>query len=321
MRFERVLITGGAGFIGSHLARKLLGEGREVVVVDDLSTGSYANVADLDGHAHFHLYIDTVRDRELMDRLMQECGTVFHLASSVGVRLIMEEPVRTIDNIYQSTEVVLRLARRYRNRVLITSTSEVYGKSTDIPFREDGDRLEGPTDKHRWAYACAKALDEFLALAHHRETQLPVTVVRLFNTVGPRQTGQYGMVLPRFVAAALAGRPLEVHGDGKQARCFCHVLDVIEALAKLLETSAAWGQVVNVGSTEEISIASLAERVKARVKSTSEIKLVPYATVYGEGFEDMERRVPSIEKIGKLIGWRPTRSLDAIIDDIAAAQR
>ncbi len=320
-RDNHVLITGGAGFIGSHLARALLDAGRRVSVIDNLSTGLHSNVADLETNPNFRLYVDTIQDVSLMQKLMQECGTVYHLASAVGVRLIMEQPVATIDTIYQGTEVVLRLARRYRNRVLITSTSEVYGKSTKVPYCEDDDRVEGATTKHRWAYACAKALDEFLALAHWKETRLPVAIVRLFNTVGPRQRGQYGMVVPRFVEQALAGEDLVVHGDGTQSRCFCHVYDVVQALIKLVDCGQAWGTIFNVGSTEEISIRKLAELIIERLESPSQIRTIPYSEAYGEGFEDMQRRVPSIDRIGQAVGWAPTLTINDVIDDVAAEFR
>jgi UDP-glucose 4-epimerase len=320
-RSQHVLITGGAGFIGSHLARELLKSDRQVSVIDNLSTGLHANIADLEADSNFRLYVDTVRDVALMENLMSECDTVFHLASAVGVRLIMEQPVDTIDTIYQGTEVVLRLARRYRNRVLITSTSEVYGKSENVPYREDDDRLEGATTKHRWAYACAKALDEFLALAHWKESRLPVTIARLFNTVGPRQRSQYGMVVPRFVEQAIRHDKLEVHGDGSQSRCFCHVHDVVQGLIKLVDSEGTCGQIYNIGSTEEISILHLAELIIQRLQSSSKIELVPYDKAYGEGFEDMQRRVPSIDRINETIGWQPTRTIDDIIDDVAAALR
>lgn len=318
-RMKRVLVTGGAGFIGSHLARVLLEHGFQVAVIDDLSTGQYANIADLDGHPDFRLYVETARNETLMEKLMEQASIVYHLASAVGVRLIMERPVYTIDNIYQVTEIVLRLARRYRNRVLITSTSEVYGKNADVPFTEESDRLSGSTTRHRWAYACAKALDEFLALAHWKETRLPVTIARLFNTVGPRQSGQYGMVLPRFVGQALRNEDLCVHGDGQQTRCFCHVADVVEALVALMESTDHAGQIFNVGSTEEVTIKDAAERIVARLDSTSQIRFTPYEEVYGEGFEDMRRRVPDITKIRQAVGWQPTRTFDTIIDDIAAS--
>jgi len=318
-RNDTILITGGAGFIGSHLAGALLQSGKRVIVVDDLSTGLQKNVELLERDPNFKLYVETIRNESLMDILVQECGVVFHLASAVGVKLIMERPVYTIDNIYQGTEVVLRLARRYRSRVLITSSSEVYGKSESIPFREDGDRLEGPTTSHRWAYACAKALDEFLALAHWKETRLPVIVARLFNTVGPGQRGQYGMVLPRFVEAALKGDDLVVHGDGSQTRCFCHVDDVVRALIGLMNSPACFGDVFNVGSTNEVSIRELAERTVRQLRSTSIIRFVRYEDAFGGGFEDMKKRVPSIDKIRKAIAWEPKADLDTIIKDVAAS--
>ena len=317
-RDEHVLITGGAGFIGSHLARALLAEGRQVSVIDNLSTGLHANVAELEADPNFRLYVDTITDVPLMQKLMLDCGTVYHLASAVGVKLIMEQPVATIDTIYQGTEVVLRLARRYRNRVLITSTSEVYGKSEKVPYEEDDDRVEGATTRHRWAYACAKALDEFLALAHWKENRLPVVIVRLFNTVGPRQRGQYGMVVPNFVERALKGEELIVHGDGQQSRCFCHVQDVVQALIKLVDAGSCFGQVFNVGSTEEISIQTLAEQIIEQTGSDSQLRLIPYSEAYGEGFEDMRRRIPSLSRIHKAIGWSPSHSISEIIEDVVS---
>jgi UDP-glucose 4-epimerase len=253
---------------------------------------------------------------ELLPDAIRSCEAIFHLASAVGVRLIMDKPVDTIQRIVQGTDHVLRLASRYRKPVLLTSTSEVYGKSSNIPFQEDGDRLEGPTHKHRWAYACAKALDEFLVLAHWKESRLPVIVTRLFNTVGPRQTGQYGMVIPNFVQRALAAEPINVHGDGKQTRCFAHVHDVVEALINLMACPAAYGQVVNVGSQDEISILELARRVKEMTNSDSEIRFLPYAEAYGEGFEDMQRRVPCLTKIRGLIRWAPRLNLQNILEDV-----
>jgi UDP-glucose 4-epimerase len=315
-RDEHVLITGGAGFIGSHLARALLASGRRVSVIDNLSTGLHSNVADLEENPNFRLYVDTITDVPLMQKLMLECSTVYHLASAVGVRLIMEQPVATIDTIYQGTEVVLRLARRYRNRVLITSTSEVYGKSEKVPYHEDDDRVEGPTIKHRWAYACAKALDEFLALAHWKENRLPVVIVRLFNTVGPRQRSQYGMVVPRFVEQAIKGEDLVVHGDGEQSRCFCHVQDVVQALISLVDAGNCFGSIYNVGSTEEISIRALAEQIVRQTGSSSQIRLIPYSEAYGEGFEDMRRRIPSIDRIQNAVNWTPSHSMSEIIDDV-----
>jgi len=314
----KILITGGAGFVGSHLADKLLGEGHVVTVIDDLSTGRYANISHLEGNPNFHLIIDTVLHAELMERLIRETDRVYHMASAVGVRLIMEQPVKTIETIFHGTDVILKFCSRYRKRVLIPSTSEVYGKGVSVPFREDDDLLTGGTDKHRWAYACAKTLDEFLALAHWKETQLPVVVTRLFNTVGPRQTGQYGMVVPRFIHAAIRNETIEVHGDGNQSRCFGHVADVVEGLVKLIETPACFGTVVNLGNSEEMSINDLAKRAIELTGSKSEIKYISYDEAYGAGFEDMQRRVPSLEKAERMIGYKPTRSLDMIINDVAA---
>ncbi|MEJ7624498.1 MAG: GDP-mannose 4,6-dehydratase [Pyrinomonadaceae bacterium] len=317
----RILITGGAGFIGSHLADKLIADGHEITVIDDLSTGRYSNIAHLEDADGFRLIIDTVLNASLMEDLIRETDRVYHMASAVGVRLIMEQPVKTIETIFHGTDTVLKFCSRYRKRVLIPSTSEVYGKGISVPFSEDDDLLTGGTDKHRWAYACAKTLDEFLALAHWKETQLPVVVTRLFNTVGPRQTGQYGMVVPRFVNAALRNEPIEVHGDGTQSRCFGHVADIVEGLIKLLETPTCFGTVVNLGNSEEVSINDLAKRAISMTKSSSEIKYIPYEEAYGEGFEDMQRRVPSLEKAARLIGYKPTHSLEDIINDVAAEMR
>ena len=317
----KILITGGAGFVGSHLADKLIGQGHEITVIDDLSTGRYSNVEHLDGHERFRLIIDTVLNAPLMEELVRESDRVFHMASAVGVRLIMEQPVKTIETIFHGTDVVLKFCSRYRKRVLIPSTSEVYGKGASIPFREEDDLHTGATDKHRWAYACAKTLDEFLALAHWKETRLPVVVVRLFNTVGPRQTGQYGMVVPRFVHAAMRNEPITVFGDGTQQRCFGHVSDVVEGLSKLLETPDCFGQVINLGNDEEVSILGLAERAIEITGSKSEIRYIPYEEAYGDGFEDMRRRVPGLEKARKLVGYQPTRSLTDIINDVAAEFR
>ncbi|MDQ3801316.1 MAG: GDP-mannose 4,6-dehydratase [Acidobacteriota bacterium] len=313
----KILITGGAGFVGSHLADKLHREGNEITVIDNLSTGRYSNVAHLEGEDGFRLIIDTVLNSRLMEELIRESDRVFHMASAVGVRLIMEQPVKTIETIFHGTDIVLGFCARYRRRVLIPSTSEVYGKGTSVPFREEDDILKGSTSKHRWAYACAKELDEFLALAHWKESRLPVSVIRLFNTVGPRQTGQYGMVVPRFVQSAIKGDSITVHGDGTQSRCFGHVLDVIEGLTKAIETPACFGQVMNLGNNEEISIKELAEKAIKITGSPSDIQYIPYDEVYGEGFEDMRRRVPSLEKAQRLIGYQPTRTLDDIINDVA----
>jgi len=313
----RILITGGAGFVGSHLADKLWNEGHSITVIDNLSTGQYSNIAHLEDRERFRLIIDTVLDAKLMGHLVRETARVYHMASAVGVRLIMEQPVKTIETIFHGTDVVLGLCSKYRKRVLIPSTSEVYGKGISVPFREEDDLLTGATDKHRWAYACAKTLDEFLALAHFKETRLPVVVARLFNTVGPRQTGHYGMVVPRFVQAALANQPIEVHGDGTQSRCFGHVTDVVDGLTKMIENPACFGEVINLGSDSEISIKHLAEKAISLTGSTSKISYIPYAEAYGEGFEDMQRRVPSLEKARRIIGYQPTRSLDDIINDVA----
>jgi UDP-glucose 4-epimerase len=314
----KILITGGAGFIGSHLADKLIEQGHEVTVIDNLSTGRYSNVAHLEDRERFRLIIDTVLNERLMEELIRDTDRVYHMASAVGVRLIMERPVQTIETIFRGTDVVLGFCSRYRKRVLIPSTSEVYGKGASVPFREGDDLLTGATEKHRWAYACAKTLDEFLALAHWKETRLPVVIVRLFNTVGPRQTGQYGMVVPRFVHAAVKNEPIEVHGDGTQTRCFGHVADVVEGLVKLLETPACFGQVINIGNDEEVSIRDLADRACKLTNSSSEIRYLSYEEVYGDGFEDMQRRVPSLDKARGLIGYQPTRTLADIINDVAA---
>lgn len=317
----KILITGGAGFVGSHLADRLVGEGHEITVIDDLSTGRYSNIGHLENHERFRLIIDTVLNAGLMEELIRETDRVYHMASAVGVRLIMEQPVKTIETIFHGTDVILGRCAKYRKRVLIPSTSEVYGKGISVPFREEDDLLTGATDKHRWAYACAKTLDEFLALAHYKETRLPVVVARLFNTVGPRQTGQYGMVVPRFVEAALKNEAIEVHGDGTQSRCFGHVSDVVDGLTKLIETPTCFGQVVNLGSDHEVTINDLAKRAIELTGSRSEIKYIRYDEAYGEGFEDMQRRVPSLDKAKRLIGYQPTRTLDDIINDVAGEMR
>jgi UDP-glucose 4-epimerase len=315
---RNILITGGAGFIGSHLAERLLRDGHHVTVLDNLSTGRYSNVAHLEGHERFSLLIESVLNDKLMDELIRDVDRVYHLASAVGVKLIMEQPVKTIETVFGGTDVVLKHAARYRKRVAIASSSEVYGKGVSTPFREDDDVMTGPTSKHRWAYACAKALDEFLALAHFRETRLPVVILRLFNTVGPRQTGQYGMVVPRFVQSALKNEPIVAYDDGQQSRCFAHVLDVVEAFAVALDRPESFGQVINVGTNSEVTINELAKRAIELTGSKSEIKHVPYASVYGEGVEDMRRRVPSLEKANRLLGYKPARTLDTIIKDVAA---
>jgi len=316
-----LLVTGGAGFIGSHLCDHLVGEGHTVHVLDDLSTGSEANVRQLEGHEGFRCTVGSVADAEVLDELVREADLVVHLAAAVGVKLVVDSPVRAIETNVHCTEVVLAHADRHGKPVLIASTSEVYGKSNALPFREDGDLQMGATDKSRWAYACSKAIDEFLAMAYWRERQLPVIVVRLFNTVGPRQTGSYGMVVPTLVGQALAGEPLTVHGDGSQMRCFCHVADVVRALAALIYDERARGNVFNVGATAEISMLDLARRIIAVTGSSSEICLTTYADAYGDGFEDMYRRIPDIAKLHDLVGWSPTRSLEDVIRDVVAHQR
>jgi UDP-glucose 4-epimerase len=312
----RVLITGGAGFIGSHLADAYLERGDEVYVIDDLSTGRIENIQHLKGQSHFHYTIDTVHNQPLTAELVDQCDVVFHLAAAVGVKLIVESPVRTIETNVRGTEVVLAIANKKKKKVLVASTSEVYGLSTDVPFREDGNLVMGATTKGRWSYACSKAIDEFLALAYWREKKLPTIVVRLFNTVGPRQTGQYGMVIPTFVRQALAGRPITVYGDGKQSRCFGYVGDVVGALIKLMDHKDAVGNVFNIGSNQEISILQLAERVKKLTHSDSEIVFIPYDEAYEEGFEDMPRRIPDISKVAALVGFKPEMSLDGILASV-----
>ena len=317
----RVLITGGAGFIGSHLADAYLQRGDEVTVIDDLSTGTIDNIQHLKSNPKFHYTIDSVHNQPVTAELVDQCDVVVHLAAAVGVKLIVESPVRTIETNVRGTEVVLALANKKQKRVLIASTSEVYGLSADVPFKEDGNLVMGATTKGRWSYACSKAIDEFLALAYWREKKLPTTIVRLFNTVGPRQTGRYGMVIPTFVKQALAGRPITVYGDGKQTRCFGYVGDVVGALIKLMDTTESIGQVFNIGSTEEISILQLAEKVKELTQSTSEIVFVPYDDAYEEGFEDMPRRVPDTTKINQLVGFKPEMTLDGILETVISFHR
>ncbi len=316
----KYLVTGGAGFIGSHLTERLLGEGHRVLVLDDLSTGRFENVAHLEGRPGFELRVASVTDPAVVEACVTESEAVFHLASAVGVRLVVDQPVKTIETIVGGTDTVLRSCARFRRPVLLTSTSEVYGKSDKIPFAEGDDCVIGPTTTRRWAYACAKALDEFLAMAHWSESRLPVVIARLFNTVGPRQTGRYGMVIPRFVAQGLAGEPITVYGDGTQSRCFAHVLDVVGALVRLMAEPKARGDVFNVGNAEEVTILQLAERVRALTGSKSPIRLVPYGVAYVAGFEDMVRRVPDLTKVRDLIGYRPTRGLDQILADVLDEQ-
>jgi UDP-glucose 4-epimerase len=309
----RVLITGGAGFVGSHLADGLLSRGDEVAVLDNLSTGSIANIAHLKSHPRFRYTIDSVTNEPLLAELIDGCDVVVHLAAAVGVKLIVEAPVHTIETNVHGTEVVLKHANKKKKLVMIASTSEVYGKSAAVPFREDADLVLGPSEKHRWAYACSKLIDEFLALAYWKERKLPIIILRLFNTVGPRQTGQYGMVIPNFVRQALAGQPITVFGDGRQSRSFTYVGDVVRAMVALIDEPRAVGQVFNIGNGQEISIGELAARVKAHIGSTSEIVCIPYEQAYERGFEDMPRRVPDISKIRSLVGYEPTVDLDEIL--------
>jgi UDP-glucose 4-epimerase len=317
----RALITGGAGFIGSHLSDALLAHGHEVIVLDNLSTGSIENISHLKGRPGFEYFIDSVTNEPLLAELIDRSDAVFHLAAAVGVKLIVEQPVHTIETNVHGTEVVLKHANKKKKLVVIASTSEVYGKSTVVPFHEDDDLVMGPTLKHRWAYACSKAIDEFLALAYWKERKLPVIIVRFFNTVGPRQTGQYGMVIPNFVRQALAGEPITVFGDGTQSRAFTHVADVVDGLLKLVVEPKAIGKVINIGTAEEITIAALASRVRDLTQSESPIKFVPYDEAYESGFEDMPRRVPDLSTITSLIGYCPKFNLEDILRDVIAYHR
>ena len=312
----KYLITGGAGFIGSHLADSLIARGDRVTIIDDLSTGSLRNIAHLRQLDSFESVIDTMLNLPLLEELVDEADAVFHLAAAVGVKLIVESPVHTIETNVTCTERLLNIATQRKKKVLVASTSEVYGKSSAIPFREDGDMVLGPTTRGRWSYACSKMIDEFLALAYYREQHLPTVVARLFNTVGPRQTGRYGMVVPRFVSQALEGDPISVYGDGSHSRCFTHVSDTVRALVALMEADAAVGEVYNVGSCQEITILELAERVKQLTESSSEIVFVPFAVAYEENFEDIRRRLPSIKKVEHAIGWKPRVDLDATLESV-----
>ncbi len=311
------LITGGMGFIGSHLAEALVQRGGTVTVVDNLSTGRFDNIAHLVGHPLFRFAIEDIRNETVMDRLTSECDIVIHLAAAVGVQLIVDHPTLTVETNVLGTHAVLRMANRYRKRTLIASTSEVYGKGTRVPFREEDDVLLGPTVRSRWAYAASKMIDEFWALAYWREYRLPITIFRLFNTVGPRQTGRYGMVIPRFVGQALKGEPITVYGDGTQSRTFCDVADVVRAIIGLSEHDAAVGEVFNVGTTREITITELAHLVKNVLHSPSDVVFVPYEEVYGPGFEDMQRRVPDISKVAELLNWSPQITLEETILRVA----
>jgi len=321
MMATRYLVTGGAGFIGSHLCELLLSHGHRVVAIDNLSTGRPENIAHLRPLPHFQFVRETIGNAQVLDRLTSESDVVVHLAAAVGVQLIVQDPVHTIQTNIMGTEAVLTAAHRYGCKVLIASTSEVYGKGVRVPFHEDDDRLMGPTTRSRWAYATSKAVDEFLGLAYHNQYGLPVVVMRLFNTVGPRQTGRYGMVVPRFVRQALKDEPLTVYGDGSQSRCFTDVADVTQAIVRLATEPAAVGQVFNIGSTEEIAIRELAQRVIDLTGSRSAITYVPYDEAYAPGFEDMQRRVPSIDKIAAAIGYHPSYSLDETLERVIAFER
>lgn len=314
----RYLITGGAGFIGSHLAERLLAEGNDVFLLDDLSTGSIDNIRHLKSSPGLHYFLDRLENKQLLAELVDECDVIVHLAAAVGVRLIVESPVRTIETNVNGTQLVLDTAQKKRKLVFLASTSEVYGKNTQVPFHEDADLVLGPTTKGRWSYAASKALDEFLALSYWKEKKLPVVIARLFNTVGPRQTGRYGMVLPNFVRQALESSPITVYGTGKQSRCFCDVRDCVEAIVRLIGTDRAVGEVVNIGSNQEVTIEALAQAVKDRAGSASPIVHIPYEQAYEPGFEDMFRRVPAIEKLQKLTGFRPTTNLTEIIDRVVS---
>ena len=319
----KALITGGAGFVGSHLAEALLERGWEVFVIDNLSTGSIENIEHLKDNPRFHYTIETIMNEPVTAELVDRADIIFHLAAAVGVKLIVESPVNTIETNVHGTENILKLANKKGKKVLVASTSEVYGKSVEFPFQEDADLVMGPTTKGRWSYACSKAIDEFLALAYYKEKKLPVLIVRLFNTVGPKQTGQYGMVIPSFVKQALTGSPITVFGDGNQSRCFTDVADVVQALIDLAEHPEAVGEVFNIGSGQEVTILELAQKVKELTGSQSEIVFVPYDEAYEEGFEDMQRRVPDISKVQKLTGYEPTftlkQTLERVIDFFSKA--
>jgi UDP-glucose 4-epimerase len=312
----RILITGGAGFIGSHLAEELLNQGNEIFILDNLSTGLIHNIEHLEKNPKFHCYIVSVEHEEVTEQLIKQCDQIYHLAAAVGVKLIVQNPTQTIETNISGTETVLRLASRYRKKVLITSTSEVYGKNSKSEFSENDDSVIGPPNKHRWAYAASKSVDEFLALAYWHEKRLPVVVARLFNTVGARQRGQYGMVIPRFVSQALSNNPITVYGDGKQTRCFLYVKDCVSALIRLMDSTGSTGEVFNIGNPNEISMNNLAKLIKEKTGSDSKIQQIPYDQAYEKGFEDMQRRVPDISKVNALIGFQPTTMLPEILDEV-----
>lgn len=317
----RALITGGSGFIGSHLAEKLVEKGDNVMIIDDLSQSSFENIKHLTDKPNFHFAIETILNETVMDRLVSECDCIYHLAAAVGVELVVHDPVRTIETNVMGTNVVLRTANRYRKKVLLISTSEIYGKGVNPSFGENDDRLLGPVTRSRWSYACSKSVDEFLALAYYKQKNLPVVICRLFNTVGPRQTGYYGMVVPRFVRQALDGEPLTVFGDGNQSRCFCNVLDAVEALIILAESGEAEGEVFNIGDTHDITITNLARKIISLTSSSSKITYIPYEEAYGEGFEDMQKRKPNIEKMFRMFKWQPRHSLDDTLLSVIKHER
>jgi UDP-glucose 4-epimerase len=317
----RILITGGAGFIGSHLAEAHLAQGDEVIALDDISTGRLDNVSHLAGEPHFELVVGSILDFDLVDKFTERCDIVYHLAAAVGVKLIVEKPLECLETNIKGTEVVVGMAARYRRKVLVASTSEIYGKNVNGPLGEDDDRILGSPLKSRWSYSTAKALDEILAYTYWKEQQLPTVIVRLFNTVGPRQTGAYGMVIPTFVTQALKGEDITVYGDGTQSRCFCHVLDIVEGMMRLMAEPAAEGRVFNLGGQEEVTMTQLAQQVIASTGSTSAIRYIPYDEAYEAGFEDMQRRVPNTTKAGELVGFAPCRSLDQIIGDVIEDKR
>ncbi|MCD4830685.1 MAG: GDP-mannose 4,6-dehydratase [Anaerohalosphaeraceae bacterium] len=314
----KVLVTGGAGFIGSGLCEKLIADGNEVVAIDDLSTGKLSNLDGIKSNPVFTFVEGSVRDESLMKTLIKNCDTVYHLAAAVGVNLIVEKPVHTIETNIGGTEVVLAAANKFGKKVLITSTSEVYGKNEKVPFCEDDDTVLGSTRFSRWSYACSKAIDEFLGFAYHRQYDLPVIVVRLFNTIGPRQTGQYGMVVPRFVKWAIKNEPISIYGDGKQSRCFSYVGDVVDAMARLAQAKNTAGKVFNIGSQEEITIEQLADKIIAGTNSKSKKEFIPYEKAYGQAFDDMNRRLPCLERIKEAIGFEPSKNLDDTLDIIIA---
>ncbi len=312
----KILITGGAGFIGSHLSEELLKNGHQITIIDNLSTGRFSNISHIQHHPNFRYVIGTILDKKVMESLIAENDVTYHLAAAVGVKYIIDNPLISLQTNILGTENVLEFSNKYKKKVLITSTSEIYGKSISIPFSEEDDRILGSTSISRWGYSCSKAIDEFFALAYNREKKLPVVIVRCFNTVGPRQTGQYGMVLPKFVKAALMNHPITIFGDGKQSRCFADVADVVEGMVKLMDEPKAEGEIFNIGNTEEITIEDLATKIKQMTKSKSKIEYIPYTDAYEEGFEDMRRRVPDINKIHEAIGFSPKYSLENIIERV-----